>query len=120
MKRFFASGAAAGLVLMSAVSALAHAKLEKAEPAVGSVGSAPAEIRLSFTEGLELKFCTAMLTLKTGEAVPVKVEAARDNPKAMRIIPAVQLVPGTYAVTWHVVSVDSHKTDGHFSITVTP
>jgi methionine-rich copper-binding protein CopC len=30
-----------------------------------------------------------------------------------------KLVPGTYTVSWHVTSVDTHKTEGNFQFTVT-
>jgi hypothetical protein len=30
------------------------------------------------------------------------------------------LPPGVYAVEWHVTSVDTHKTEGHFTFTVKP
>ncbi len=120
MNRFFYGAVLILSATLFSAPALAHAKLEKAEPAVGSTGPAPDEIRLSFTEGLEIKFCSAALAAKSGETVPVKLEAAPDNPKILRIVPTAKLAPGPYAVTWHVVSVDSHKTDGHFSLTVTP
>ena len=28
------------------------------------------------------------------------------------------LLPGSYSVEWHVTSVDTHKTEGHFTFTV--
>jgi len=30
------------------------------------------------------------------------------------------LKPGTYLVSWHVVSVDTHRTSGTYKFTVTP
>jgi methionine-rich copper-binding protein CopC len=30
------------------------------------------------------------------------------------------LAPGDYSVEWHVTSVDTHKTEGHFTFTVRP
>ena len=30
------------------------------------------------------------------------------------------LPPGVYTVVWHVTSVDTHKTEGHFTFTVKP
>ena len=30
------------------------------------------------------------------------------------------LSPGIYSVAWHVTSVDTHKTEGHFTFTVKP
>jgi hypothetical protein len=30
------------------------------------------------------------------------------------------LMPGVYQVHWHVISVDTHRTEGNFSFTVAP
>jgi copper resistance protein C len=36
------------------------------------------------------------------------------------VIPLKTLPPGTYQVEWHVTSVDTHKTEGHFVFSVKP
>ena len=53
---------------LSATTAFAHAQLEKATPAVGSAVSPPSEIRLEFSEGVELKFTKVTLTGPSGAA----------------------------------------------------
>ena len=54
-----ATSLAFGLI---ATSAFAHAQLEKATPPVGGTVATPSEIRLTFSEGVEPRFCKVSLT----------------------------------------------------------
>ncbi len=102
------------LVLGSGV-ALAHAFLDHADPRVGSTGAAPREVALSFTETLEPAFCTIEVTDVAGRRVDDGKPSIKSN--VMRI-PLRALPPGTYHVKWHVLSVDTHVTEGRFSFKV--
>jgi methionine-rich copper-binding protein CopC len=35
-------------------------------------------------------------------------------------VPVKPLAAGVYTVLWHATSVDTHKTEGHFTFTVAP
>ena len=110
----------AALVFLTGTPAFAHAFLEHAIPAVGSeVASAPKELDLSYTEPVEALFCHVAVTNASGASVTDGAPAARDGNRtlAVKLKP---LPPGTYQVEWHVVSVDTHKTEGHFMFTVKP
>ena len=102
-------------------TALAHAFLDHAVPAVGStVPAAPPELRIFFTEALEPAF--SALTLATEAGQPVPAGAAKidpGNPKEL-VLPLPKLAPGKYTVSWHAVAADSHRTEGHFEFTVQP
>ncbi|HVP99385.1 MAG TPA: copper homeostasis periplasmic binding protein CopC [Roseiarcus sp.] len=104
---------------LAATHAFAHAQLEKATPAVGGTVSAPNEIRLEFSEGVEPKFTKVTLTGPGGASAPVgaaNVEAGHQN---VLIVPIVKsLPPGVYTVHWRAVSVDTHHTQGDFNFTV--
>ena len=113
----------AGLVSVAAClvgqAAYAHAFLERAVPAVGSeVAQAPAVLQLSFTEGVEPAFSTVAVTDSGGKRVDLGSLSAQSDGHVL-IVPLNALPPGAYAVEWHVTSVDTHKTQGHFSFTVT-
>jgi methionine-rich copper-binding protein CopC len=111
-------------LLLSGVSlaAHAHALLDKAEPAVGSeVSPGPTQLRLYFTEGVEAHFSGVSIVGADGKAV-VPATAATDpaNPAILVVTLPAALAPGDYKVSWHVVSVDTHKTQGTYNFTVKP
>jgi copper resistance protein C len=92
----------------------AHAMLSSASPPVGgSVG--PRQVTLSFTQGLEPSFSSVQVTDSKGARVDL------GNPQISGSTMSVglkSLGPGTYRVNWHVLSVDTHKTQGSFSFHV--
>jgi methionine-rich copper-binding protein CopC len=106
----------------AASAALAHAQLQKAVPAVGgTVTASPKEIRLKFSEGLEPRFSGIALTTQAGEAVTIGKPAVDPADNSTFVAPISQpLKPGIYTVTWHAVSVDTHKTQGSFNFTLAP
>jgi copper resistance protein C len=96
--------------------ALAHARLLSATPAVNSMAMpAPTELRLKFSEGLELKFAKVKVTgpdRKAIETGPAKLDPG-DN--TVLIVPlTAPLVDGQYTVDWQAVSIDGHKTKGSY------
>lgn len=109
-----------GLTLLPA-AALAHAHLDHAQPAVGAkLTQAPPEVSLWFTEAIEPKFSSIVVRDAKGTAVQDgKVEGAADNTAELKI-KLKALKAGTYKVTWKVLSVDTHRTQGSFSFTVAP
>ncbi len=105
---------------LAATSAFAHAQLEKATPAVGSTVSPPSEIRLEFSEGVELKFTKVTLTGPSGAAALGAASTESGN-QAVLIVPISRpLSAGVYTVRWQAVSVDTHHTQGTFEFTVKP
>jgi methionine-rich copper-binding protein CopC len=104
------------LLVVGSVSAYAHGKLDHAEPQVGStVNATPREVSLTFTENLEPAFSTMEVTGPSGQRVDEG--KARIDGKVMRV-PLRTDQPGTYRVRWHVLSVDTHTTEGAFSFKV--
>jgi methionine-rich copper-binding protein CopC len=101
--------------------AMAHAQLQKADPPVGStISAAPTQITLRFSEGVEPRFSTVTVTNPAGATVDKHdVHTAPGDPQAL-IVDVEKLPPGVYAVEWHAVSVDTHKTEGKFTFTVAP
>jgi methionine-rich copper-binding protein CopC len=96
--------------------ASAHAFLDHAEPRVGSaVPTAPRELSLSFTQKLEPAFSS----VEVSDANGTRVDLGRPsiNTSVMRI-GLKPLSPGTYRVRWHVLSVDTHTTEGSFTFQV--
>jgi methionine-rich copper-binding protein CopC len=116
----WALGPALGLtVLLAGHVASAHALLDQAVPPVGgTVAKAPADVTIVFSETVEPAFSSIAVTdaagnrVDTGKAQTVSGDAKR---LAVGVKP---LSPGTYTVTWHATSTDTHRTQGHFSFTV--
>jgi copper resistance protein C len=112
---------ALALVLAGATLAAAHAFLERADPRVGStVHTAPAQVRLWFTEQLEPAFSSIQVVTDTGQRVD-KGDAQVDPaaPKQLRVsLPP--LAAGSYKVHWRVLSVDTHVTEGDFTFRIAP
>jgi copper resistance protein C len=107
------------LLLIAPVSAQAHAHLERTDPRVDStLHTAPQEVTLWFSQDLEPAFSTMEVTDESGARVDVgKPIVDASDRKVMRI--AVKpLSPGAYKVSWRVLSVDTHTTEGTFTFRV--
>ena len=106
------------LVLLATGEASAHAFLDHAEPRVGNkVDAAPREVTLWFTQKLEPAFSTITVTNAAGQRVDTGKTRVSGNQMAisLRVGGA-----GTYHVTWRVLSVDTHTSDGNFTFQVGP
>jgi copper resistance protein C len=118
-RMFVAAAVLAGEVTLGAPTVQAHAFLDHATPAVGStVPAAPEAVTMWFTQELEPAFTTATVTDASGNTVdagPAQVDA-KDRTELR--VALKKLSPGTYTVSWHALSVDTHTTTGHFTFTV--
>jgi methionine-rich copper-binding protein CopC len=102
-------------------SGLAHAMLDGATPAVGSSVPPTDTIRLRYTEGVEARFSSVTVSPDGGTPLPsAKAEVDPADNKVLTLHLAGMLTPGRYRVDWHIVSVDSHRTEGSFTFTVSP
>ena len=111
----------AGALTIGAPAVQAHAFLDHASPAVGStVPTAPETVTMWFTQELEPAFTTATVTDASGNSVdtgPAQVDPK--DPTELRVA-LKKLSPGTYTVSWHALSVDTHTTTGHFTFEIKP
>jgi len=112
---------AGAVALVAASPARAHAFLDHASPPVGSsVPASPPAVALWFTQDLEPAFSGVTVTNEAGRRVDLgNAQIPQDSPAELRI-GLNPLAPGTYLVSWHVVSVDTHPTEGTFTFEVKP
>jgi methionine-rich copper-binding protein CopC len=97
-------------------AASAHAMLDHAEPRVGNtVETVPRELKLWFTQKLEAAFSSVTVTDTAGQRVDSGKPRINGNEMSVSLR---AIGPGTYQVNWHVLSVDTHTTDGNFTFTV--
>jgi methionine-rich copper-binding protein CopC len=114
--RILSSATSALLAIMLGTTAEAHAFLDHAEPRVGStVPTAPRELSLSFTQKLEPAFSSVEVSDGNGARVDLGRPSVSASVMRVRLK---QLSAGTYRVRWHVLSVDTHTTEGSFTFQV--
>ena len=106
------------LLLLATGEANAHAFLDHAEPRVGNkVATAPREVTLWFTQKLEPAFSTITVTNAAGQ----RVDTGKTRVSGSQMSTSLRSGgAGTYRVNWHVLSVDTHTTDGNFTFQVGP
>lgn len=112
--------AASALLLAAAgspASLWAHAYPMVAVPTDGAVlREPPREVRIQFTEGIELEFSRIEVKNAAGEKMNAgNLRRIADDTVAVAVK---ALGPGTYRIEWQVLSVDTHVTDGVLRFTV--
>jgi methionine-rich copper-binding protein CopC len=99
----------------------AHGKLKEASPAVeGTVRAAPGEVIITFTEALEPKFSKIEVQDAKGQRVDQGTTQAVPGEPTRLAVALKPLSAGTYRVTWRVVSVDTHRSEGSYQFIVAP
>ncbi len=109
------------LLLASALATAveAHPTLKSATPSADGTAAAPTEIRLSFSEGVIVKFSGVELQDQAGKTVVTGKLATDPKDQKLLIVPLQgPLTAGTYTVKWNVVSVDTHRVNGTYSFKV--
>ena len=118
------------LVLVPSTS-VAHGMLLRSQPSADSeIAELPETIRLSFSERIESRFSRvtvhrALRDAETGElSAQERVDAGMAEGSAVTQELAVRLpatlAAGLYLIEWRVLSIDSHRTTGRFTLTYTP
>ena len=116
------------LMLIAALSALpvevaAHARVKRANPAVGGViiaAAVPTELQVWFTEKLEPALSAIQVLDASGTRMDrgdVRIDPDDQTQLRVTLLP---LLPGRYHVIWRVVSTDTHLTSGAFPFRVDP
>ncbi|WP_419710891.1 copper homeostasis periplasmic binding protein CopC [Pseudomonas sp. NFX224] len=117
MKKTLTAAALLGS-LLAASSVFAHAHLQSQTPAADSTVKAPAELSLVFSEGVEADFCKVTITHDGADVLVKSLATQGPDKKTLVVTPAVPLTAGDYKVEWHVVSVDTHKSEGAYAFEV--
>jgi methionine-rich copper-binding protein CopC len=99
---------------------MAHLHLLRSEPAANdTVATAPAALKLWFSERPELAITTVKLTTSDGARValaPLVVDTGAKGPLVATIRGGI--AKGTYEVTWRTTATDGHMASGHFDFVV--
>jgi hypothetical protein len=109
------------LLFLSAARLSAHAFLDHSNPSVGGkVHSAPAGVRMWFTEKIDPARSSIEVFNATGKQVDKKDTHSDRFDHSLLQVSLSRLGPGTYKVIWRVMSADTHVTNGDFKFQVTP
>lgn len=104
--------------------AYAHAELREAYPPIGAAyrWERPSEIRLSFTQAVELVGSSITLTNHQFVVQPTGElrKGADDSTLIVDILADPFLGIGTYTVNWKTASVDGHTIQGSYDFTLLP
>jgi|GEM_PF-2085228 methionine-rich copper-binding protein CopC len=97
-----------------------HLRLERSEPAANdTVASAPAAVRLWFSEQPELAVTTIRLSAAAGGAVAL-APLTRDTGATAPVVAPLRAHPaaGTYTVWWRSTARDGHVSTGQFQFVI--
>ena len=115
------TAASAALLALTALPAIVrgHAYPMIVVPPDGAaLREPPREIRIQFTEGVEMEFSRIVVKGADGQIVSQgKLRRIADDIVAIDLKP---LRSGAYRVEWQVLSIDTHVTDGVLRFTVAP
>jgi methionine-rich copper-binding protein CopC len=112
-------GMGVALMLATAGPVWAHAFPDHSDPRVGSeVKPSPAQVKIWFDGGIEPLFSS----LEVFDANHKKVDKgdSRVDPKDNTVLEVSlpSLPPGTYTVSWSVIALDTHHTEGTFKFSI--
>ncbi|MDP9465594.1 MAG: copper resistance protein CopC/CopD, partial [Actinomycetota bacterium] len=114
----------AGLALATFVGvgrASAHAELLSSDPQPGAVlDQAPAHVRLTFNEPVEISLGAIRLFDGTGTSIDISAARHPDGRGEVVEVDLPDLANGSYVVDWRLVSVDSHPLHAAFTFQVGP
>ncbi len=116
-----ATGIASLLLTLWTAAAGAHAFPERSEPRVGAVlWTAPAEVRIWFDGNIEPAFSRVTVTDAAGQRIDRGDPHVDPQNRRLLQVGLPPLAPGVYKVTWSVLAVDGHRTQGDYKFTVKP
>ncbi|WP_347557732.1 copper homeostasis periplasmic binding protein CopC [Robbsia sp. KACC 23696] len=122
MQRFRSSLTSAALFLSlmgSASLAFAHAHPKTMTPAKDAVvDAAPADVAITYTEGLTARFSKIDVTDHAGQPVAAGPSTVDPKDSTRMSVPLKPLQPGAYTVHWVAVADDGHRTQGDYGFTV--
>ena len=112
------AGLMAGAI--GATGAQAHPRVLAADPAVnGAVSARPASLSITFSEPLFVRLCSVTLKDGAGHTVRTGPSILAPGNNRQLVTPILTpLAPGSYSVTWHAVSADTHRVQGAYAFSV--
>jgi len=115
----------AAALLVAPVAAYAHPKLVSATPAPNAVSARTTQLQLVFSERLVAQFSGADLVMtempgmkmNVPMKMPAKTTLGTDGKTLVVTLPKALSI-GSYTLSYHVVSTDTHRVEGSYSFKV--
>jgi copper resistance protein C len=119
-REFIAAAASAAVVAPPRAYARMGVLLVRAEPGVGLTVTGPVrELRLYFDQRVLAASSGVQVTNSSGVTMPTTKPTGDPSDQQIVIVHFGRvLLPGTYRVSWHVVSVDQRPASGAFRFTI--
>ena len=103
------------LFALTALNVKAHTELSSSVPAANAVDTvAPETITLSFSTEVRL----TGLSMEDANGTAIEIGSIPAATQQEFVIPAPELQPGAYRVTWRAVGADTHAVSGEFRFEV--
>ena len=120
MKWWSAAPAILAAVGLIATPAQAHPRMTMSAPAPNvTLRSAPTEIIIGFNERIIVRFSGLDLRDSHNKKIVTGNASLAPAGNTKVVVPIKQrMLPGTYRVAWHVVSVDTHRISGTYTFKV--
>ncbi len=109
---------AAAVSLAFAGAASAHARLISATPKAGSTGAAPKELKLLYSESLDLSGSSLKVSGPGGAVTTGPLALDAKSKRTVHAPISGALAAGAYKVNWSMKTEDGHTTTGDFGFTV--
>jgi methionine-rich copper-binding protein CopC len=101
-----------------AIAASAHSFPESETPSAGQkIASAPSEVAINFDAPIEKLFAKLEVTGADGKNEAAGAPQVSDDGRNMSV-KIVALKPGDYTVKWAVVGIDTHRTEGSYTFSI--
>jgi copper resistance protein C len=116
-------GALLGLLLIVPliipVSSWGHAFPDHSDPRVGwELKTSPAQVKIWFDGRIEPLFSSLQVFDANHKEVDKGDSRVDPNDQTLLEVSLPPLPPGTYEVSWSVVAIDTHHTEGRFKFTI--
>lgn len=109
------------LVMGLPASLHAHVGLESAKPGAGdTLTTVPTEIRLTFTERIEISVAHVALTGPDGAVALLPLRLHEDSARVLIAGIDGDVMAGAYTVSWRILGSDGHPVEGDYEFTLLP
>ena len=108
-----------GFFLVVPTLSWGHAFPDHSDPRVGSaVKNPPDQVKIWFDGGIEPLFSSMEVFDSNHKKVDKGDSRVDPNDHTLLVVGLPPLPPGKYEVSWSVVAVDTHRTEGNFKFTI--